>query len=61
MKFPTVEVQGRKLILLSGVSAGKTAGEMIDPDALDKLRDAFRKNPDAVAFGYTRGRWVAAA
>lgn len=61
MKFPTVELQGRKAVLLSGIRIEKTTGETIFLASLDKLRDAFQQNPDAVAFGYTAGRWVAAA
>jgi hypothetical protein len=30
-------------------------------DAEDKLRQAAKKDPDAVAFGYVAGEWVASA
>jgi len=30
-------------------------------DAEDKLRKAAKDNPDAVAFGYVAGEWIAAA
>ena len=61
MNCPTVELQGKKIILLSGVRKNKKTGETIGLEAPDKLRDIVRENPDAVAFGYTSGRWVAAA
>jgi hypothetical protein len=42
------------------------AEERNKPDALvvdaeDKLRLAAKRNPDAVAFGYVAGEWIAAA
>jgi len=61
MKFPTIELQGRKVILLSGVRTDKRTGETVFLASRDKLLDAFSHNPDAVAFGFTSGRWVAAA
>jgi hypothetical protein len=30
-------------------------------DAEDKLQLAAKRNPDAVAFGYVAGEWIAAA
>ncbi len=38
--------------------------QAITPDeieAVDKLLEAANENPDAVAFAYLAGRWVAAA
>lgn len=33
----------------------------VEIEAWQKLRRSAKKNPDAVAFGYVRGRWVPAA
>lgn len=61
MEFVKVELQGKKVILLSGVRAEKKTGKAVEIEAPDKLLEATRRNPDAVAFGYVSGRWVAAA
>jgi len=61
MKYVTTEFHGRKVILLSGTYSAKKTNDTIDIEAPDKLLDVARQNPDAVAFGYIMGRWVAAA
>ncbi|HKZ97587.1 MAG TPA: hypothetical protein VJ045_11475 [Hyphomicrobiaceae bacterium] len=61
MEFVTIELQGKKVILLNGARAEKKTGKTVEIEAPDKLLDAARRNPDAVAFGYMSGRWVAAA
>lgn len=63
------EVCGKEVILLSG--ACLYGDPEADPaehcrrcsciEAPDKLIEAAQRNPDAVAFGYMAGRWVAAA
>ena len=65
---PTIEVVGKKVFLLSGYSALRKAGsrkalaqDAIKIEALDDLRQSAKKNPDAVAFGFTAGRWIPAA
>jgi len=60
---PTIEVTGKKIFLLSGYSALLKTGshDAIKIEALDDLRRSANKNPDAVAFGFTAGRWVPAA
>ena len=55
LKIVTIELRGKKVILLSGARAPSQL------EAPDKLLDTARQNPDAVAFGYVSGRWVAAA
>ena len=55
VKIVTIELHGKKIILLSGARA---ASEI---EAPEKLLDTARRNPDAVAFGYVSGQWVAAA
>lgn len=64
MALPKIVLRGRKVILLSGFKNGPR--EKNKPDALvvkaeDKLRLAAKRNPDAVAFGYVAGEWIAAA
>jgi hypothetical protein len=64
MALPKIVLRGRKVILLSGFKNG--AQEKSRPDALvvdaeDKLRLAAQRNPDAVAFGYVAGEWIASA
>lgn len=61
MAFMKIELQGKKVILLNGASAEKKTGTAVDLEAPDKLLEAAQRDPDAVAFGYMSGRWVAAA
>ena len=61
MEFVTIELQGKKVILLNGAHAEKDTGTRVEIEAPDKLLDAARRDPDAVAFGYMSGHWVAAA
>jgi len=65
MGLPRIVVRGKKVILLSGYKDdGKGTGETrhgVIVDAKDKLMLAAKKNPDAVAFGYVAGHWVASA
>ena len=65
MALPRIVVHGKQVILLSGYkSEGKRAGEArkcVIVDAEDKLAAAAQRNPDAVAFGYVAGEWVASA
>ena len=61
MKSPTIELQGRQVILLTGACTDQKTGKTVEIETIDLLIAAARKNPDAVAFGYTAGRWVAGA
>ena len=65
MALPRIVVRGKKVILLSGFKdETKRAGETregVTVSAEDKLVAAARRNPDAVAFGYVAGEWVASA
>jgi len=65
MALPRIVLRGRKVILLSGF---KDVPEDKNPrhrrlvvDAEDKLELAAKRNPDAVAFGYVAGEWIASA
>ena len=61
MKIVTIELHGRKVILLSGAYRATKMNDKVNIEAPDQLLDAARQNHDAVAFGYVSGRWVAAA
>ena len=64
MALPKIILRGRKVILLSGFKNGpreKSEPYALVVDAEDKLRLAAKLNPDAVAFGYVAGEWVASA
>ena len=61
MTFPTIELNGKIRILLSGIDKEKTTEKSVSLQSPEQLLQVVRKNPDAVAFGYTSGRWVAAA
>jgi hypothetical protein len=64
MALPRVVLRGKKVILLSGFKNGPREKSELDAlvvDAEDKLRLAAKRNPDAVAFGYVAGEWIASA
>jgi hypothetical protein len=66
MALPKIVLRGRKVILLSGFkdvseNAKTRAKHRLVVNAEDKLKLAAKRNPDAVAFGYVAGEWVASA
>ena len=62
MALPKIVLRGRKIILLSGFKDGpKDKHRALLVDAEDKLQLAAKRNPDAVAFGFVAGEWIAAA
>ena len=65
MAFPKVALRGRDVILLSGFNRESkcedTVRRGVIVDARDKLVLAAKQDPDAVAFGYVAGEWVASA
>jgi hypothetical protein len=65
MALPKIVVRGRKIILLSGfkdqTKTRRNDHTDIVVDAEDKLHRAAKRHPDAVAFGYVAGEWVASA
>lgn len=61
MNSPTIELRGKKIILLSGATKDKQTGLTADIEEFDRLVVAVHQNPDAVAFGCISGRWVAGA
>jgi hypothetical protein len=56
-----IELHGKTVFLLNGARTAKKTGTRVAIESEDRLLDAARQNPDAVAFGYMSGRWVAAA
>ena len=69
MALPKIVVCGKKVILLSGYTKNDgTVRKTVDATpkdvvvrAEDKLMAAAKRDPDAVAFGYVAGVWVASA
>ncbi len=65
MALPKIVVRGKKVILLSGFKDdNKGTGEKregVIVDAKEKLLRAAKRDPDAVAFGYIAGEWIASA
>jgi hypothetical protein len=49
-----IELHGRTVFVLNGLCS-------LDDDAIERLLEAVKKDPDAVAFGCMNGKWVAAA
>jgi hypothetical protein len=57
-------VLGKPVFLLTGARprrAKESSAFALDVEAPDKLIETARRNPDAVAFGFVAGSWVAAA
>jgi hypothetical protein len=57
-------VLGKPVFLLTGAKSRKSKGSTaaaLEVEAPDKLLETARRNPDAVAFGFVAGSWVAAA
>jgi len=61
MRPRVVELHGKKVLVLNGLTTAESGTKSSDAEALDKLVEAIAKNPDAVAFGCISGKWVAAA
>lgn len=57
-------VLGKPVFLLSGTRLRRSqenASSTFVVEAPEKLLETARRNPDAVAFGFVAGSWVAAA
>lgn len=52
---------GKPVILLTGTRVSKIKSGSLEVESPDKLIETARRNPDAVAFGYVAGSWVASA
>jgi hypothetical protein len=57
-------VLGKPVFLLTGAKSRRMKGGIagaLEVEAPEKLIETARRNPDAVAFGFVAGSWVAAA
>ena len=57
-------VLGKPVFLLTGAKSRKSkdrASASVEVESPEQLLEAARRNPDAVAFGFVAGSWVAAA
>jgi hypothetical protein len=56
-------ILGKSVFLLTGARPykRKDALSALEVEAPEKLLEVARRNPDAVAFGFVAGSWVAAA
>lgn len=55
-------VLGKPVFLLTGFKKPRRKAEAnVEVEMPDKLLEAARRDPDAVAFGFVSGSWVAAA
>ena len=57
-------VLGKPVFLLTGAKSRKSKGHAspsVEVEAPEQLLETARRNPDAVAFGFVAGSWVAAA
>ena len=66
MESVKTTVLGKPVFLLTGASSRKTTfqgkhSHTLVVEAPEKLIETARRNPDAVAFGFVAGSWVAAA
>ena len=59
MSFPLIQVDEKKIILLSGFRS--EPDERIVVTARNELEAVAKRHGDAVAFGYVAGRWMPAA
>jgi hypothetical protein len=64
MESVRTTVLGKPVFLLTGTKSRKSKGNTstaFEVEAPEKLLETARRNPDAVAFGFVAGSWVAAA
>jgi hypothetical protein len=64
MALPTISIDNREIILLSGFKKVDTEAKkpfFVILDERELVRSVKNDNDDAVAYGYVAGRWVAVA
>ena len=61
MSYPTINIDQKKVILLSGFERKGGANGYLVIKARNQLGQAAKKHGDAVAFGYVAGKWMPAA
>lgn len=54
-------VLGKPVFLLGGAKLPNTSTQAVSIEKREKLLEVAKRNPDAVAFGFIDGSWVAAA
>lgn len=54
-------VLGKPVFLLTGFKPARKSPKDVEVESPEKLIETARRNPDAVAFGFVSGSWVAAA
>lgn len=52
---------GKPVFLLTGAKFPLRKGKAVEVESPEKLLETARRNPDAVAFGFVSGSWVASA
>lgn len=52
---------GKPVFLLTGTRASRKKDKSFEVESPEKLLETARRNPDAVAFGFVSGSWVASA
>lgn len=52
---------GKPVCLLTGTRASRKKDKSFEVESPEKLLETARRNPDAVAFGFVSGSWVASA
>lgn len=67
MAYPQIDLPTKRVILLSGFRnevRGAHRGQIVEANQIEEIQDLRRfakRHPDAVAFGYVRGKWVPVA
>jgi hypothetical protein len=61
MESVKTTVLGKPVFLLTGTRSRKATSSALEVESPEKLIETARRNPDAVAFGFVAGSWVAAA
>lgn len=64
MESVRTTVLGKPVFLLTGTKIKPKSGRKertVEVEAPEKLIETARRNPDAVAFGFVAGSWVASA
>ena len=61
MSYPTVNIDKKKIILLSGFARRRDTNSPLSVTDKKQLEAATKIHRDAVAFGYVAGKWMPAA
>lgn len=61
MSFPKLDLDERKIILLSGFELQQEKQVPFTIRSKEELEKAVSKHRDAVAFGYVSGKWMPGA